>query len=296
MITLTGYRRQRLGFGYSLLAALTFLLAACGNQATARSGPTEDDTRPPSVETRREMDRYAGATRYETAVEIAQHAFPDGASVVYLARADESADALAAGSLPDGPVLLVPSCGELPDVVRDGLERLDPSKVVALGGPSAICDAMLVQAAGPGAPPPPPSESSTGAPPPPSDWNPEPGDDGLSTPSPADFSVSIATVMPEREEAAGDAAATEGYVELRNSGDVVVELNGWYILDSVDNYLSVSQDHSIAPGQTFQVHVGHGTDTPNRHYNGSGSILEASGDVLRLFRSNKDLIHEYRYP
>lgn len=295
MIALTGSRRRRVGLGYSSLAALMLLLTACGNQATAGSGPSEDDATPPTVETRREMDRYAGATRYETAVEIAQHAFPDGASVVYLARADESADALAAGGLSDGPVLLVPRCGELPHVVSDELERLDPSRVVALGGPSAICDDMLVQAAGPGAPPP-PSESGTGAPPPPSDWTPPPGEEGTSTPSPADFSVSIATVMPAREDAGTDAAATDEYVELRNSGEVLVELNGWYILDSVDNYLSVSQDHSIGPGRTFQVHVGSGTDTPNRHYNGSGSMLEASGDVLRLFRGNGDLIHEYRYP
>lgn len=62
----------------------------------------------------------AGPTRIETAVAIARAAFPDGAEVAYLARADQFADAVADGTLTDGPVLLVPSCGELPATVGWG--------------------------------------------------------------------------------------------------------------------------------------------------------------------------------
>lgn len=87
--------------------------------------------------------RLAGATRIETAVAVSQRAFPDGAAAAYLARADDPADAVSAGSLDDGPVLLVPSCGELPQVVAAELVRLAPAEVFAVGGPRAVCDELL---------------------------------------------------------------------------------------------------------------------------------------------------------
>lgn len=96
-----------------------------------------------AAEAVRDTGRVAGADRLGTAVQISRRAFPDGAEVTYLARSDVFADALAAGTLTDGPVLLVPSCGELPSVVRDEIVRLDPGQVLALGGPSAVCDALL---------------------------------------------------------------------------------------------------------------------------------------------------------
>ena len=91
-------------------------------------------------------DRIAGPERIATAVAVSQSAFPDGAAAAYLARADLFADALAAASLRDGPVLLVPSCGDLPPDVATELRRLDPERVAALGGTAAVCDAMLDQA------------------------------------------------------------------------------------------------------------------------------------------------------
>jgi hypothetical protein len=93
-------------------------------------------------------DRLAGDTRYGTAVAISQAAFPDGATVAYLARAVEPlVDALAGGALADGPVLLVPGCGDLPDEVAAEVDRLAPTRVVALGGPAAICDGLVLAAA-----------------------------------------------------------------------------------------------------------------------------------------------------
>jgi hypothetical protein len=87
-----------------------------------------------------------GSNVFETAVLIAQRAFPHGAPVVYLARADNFPDTLAGGALSDGPVLLVPSCGTVPSVVLAEIRRLDPTQVIALGGSSAICDAVLMAA------------------------------------------------------------------------------------------------------------------------------------------------------
>jgi putative cell wall-binding protein len=105
--------------------------------------------------TLRPARRLAGADRYATAVEISRASFPGRAAAVYLARADGFADALAAGSLSAssataGPVLLVPTCGALPDVVRAEIMRLDPPEVVALGGETAVCDGVLTAAAGAG--------------------------------------------------------------------------------------------------------------------------------------------------
>ncbi len=95
----------------------------------------------------RATDRIAGETRIETAVEISKRAYPDGAPAVYLSRANVFADALAAKSLTDGPVLLVPSCSGVPPVVQAEIERLNPERVVALGGQLAVCDATLAEAA-----------------------------------------------------------------------------------------------------------------------------------------------------
>lgn len=92
--------------------------------------------------------RLAGANRYETATAVSRRVFPDGADTVYLAQADLLVDAQSAGALTDGPVLLVPPCDRMPSVVTAEIERLDPSTVVALGGPVSICDDTLTRAAG----------------------------------------------------------------------------------------------------------------------------------------------------
>lgn len=97
----------------------------------------------------RDLGRIAGNDRYTTAVAISQEAFPDGARAVYLARADGFADALAGSALANrGPVLLVPQCGAVPEAVIAEVNRLQPLEVQALGGPGAVCDAVLQQFAG----------------------------------------------------------------------------------------------------------------------------------------------------
>ncbi|MGR0320923.1 cell wall-binding repeat-containing protein [Agromyces sp. ZXT2-3] len=98
------------------------------------------------------VERIAGADRYSTSVAVASVEFPDpfpaGEGTVYLARGDVLADALAAGTLADGPILLVPSCGRAPRSVVDEVARLDPARVVALGGTGAVCSTMLSDVAG----------------------------------------------------------------------------------------------------------------------------------------------------
>jgi putative cell wall-binding protein len=97
----------------------------------------------------RDTDRLSGATRYETSVAISQKEFDQGADVVYVARAfDVLVDAVAGGVLTDGPILLVPQCGDVPAAILTEIDRVDPDEVIALGGAGAVCDATLAQAAG----------------------------------------------------------------------------------------------------------------------------------------------------
>ena len=102
----------------------------------------------------RATSRVAGQSRFETAVAIANREFPDGADTVYLARADLFADAAVGGTVNDGPILLVPSCGTIPQAVLDEIADQGPDRVIAFGGPVAICDATFAQAvaAAPGTP------------------------------------------------------------------------------------------------------------------------------------------------
>lgn len=86
--------------------------------------------------------RLAGSGREATAAAIARESHPEGANQVALARADDFPDALAGGPLvtaADTPLLLSRR-DELSEPTAEALSRLDPEKVVLLGGPAAISD------------------------------------------------------------------------------------------------------------------------------------------------------------
>lgn len=127
----------------ALASALIGLGVGPAPLAQAASVLTSD---PPATETA--TTRLSGGDRYGTALAISRRAFADGADTVYLARGDVYVDALVAGSLTDGPVLLVRPCGALPPGISAEIDRLDPQQVIALGGKGAVCDTTLTQAAG----------------------------------------------------------------------------------------------------------------------------------------------------
>ncbi|GMA38608.1 cell wall-binding repeat-containing protein [Mobilicoccus caccae] len=89
----------------------------------------------------------AGPDRYATSAQLAREAFPHGASRVYLVGGTNGVDAAAAASLADGPLLLVPRCGVLPESTRQAIAEAHPREVVAIGGTAAVCEGMLTQAA-----------------------------------------------------------------------------------------------------------------------------------------------------
>jgi putative cell wall-binding protein len=115
----------------ALAAALLPLLAA-----PADAAHFANDTR-----------RVAGETRFETAVEIAREAFPDGAEDIVLARGDVFADALAgallAGAL-DAPILLT-QVDVLTPGTAEAIGELGATNVWLLGGEAAISDATAQQ-------------------------------------------------------------------------------------------------------------------------------------------------------
>ncbi|WP_256842310.1 cell wall-binding repeat-containing protein [Ornithinimicrobium cryptoxanthini] len=153
----------------ALIAGFASLAIACAPAATALgsppggSGAVEQVTA--AAEAAGELDagaeasaeptattsRLAGSNRYGTAASISKWTFknPGDAHSVYLARGDVFADALAAGVLTDGPVLLVlPGCGAPPTATVNEINRLDPVNVIALGGAASVCEDTLQAAAG----------------------------------------------------------------------------------------------------------------------------------------------------
>ena len=92
--------------------------------------------------------RLAGGDRYTTAAAVAQDSFPAGpVPVVYVATGEAAADALAAGPAADvqgGPVLLV-GRDVVPAATRAELTRLQPQRIVVLGGTAAITEAVTTE-------------------------------------------------------------------------------------------------------------------------------------------------------
>jgi len=84
--------------------------------------------------------------RMLAAVAASRATHPGPVAEVFLLHAEGGPETLTAAAL-NGPVLLVPACGPLPDPVRDELRRLNPSRVTALGGPQSVCDDLLAAAA-----------------------------------------------------------------------------------------------------------------------------------------------------
>lgn len=89
--------------------------------------------------------RRSGPERVATAAAISAATFNPGVPVAYIARSDAFPDALAGGpsaGLGASPILLTLT-GSLPQVTADELDRLQPQRIVVLGGPSAIADVVL---------------------------------------------------------------------------------------------------------------------------------------------------------
>lgn len=84
--------------------------------------------------------RIAGATRYDTAARLVALAFPDTADLVLVATGANFPDALAASAAAakaDAPLLLV-SPTAIPSATRTQLTRMQPKRIVIVGGTAAV--------------------------------------------------------------------------------------------------------------------------------------------------------------
>jgi putative cell wall-binding protein len=93
------------------------------------------------------VNRTAGADRFATSVEVSKASYPDPSTVgtVYVANGISFPDALSGGpaaAQKSGPLLLT-APGYLPSSVHDEIARLHPSKIVVVGGPAVVGDAVV---------------------------------------------------------------------------------------------------------------------------------------------------------
>jgi len=95
------------------------------------------------------VDRLAGGDRIATAIAVSRATY-ETATAVVLARADAFPDALAAAPLAaaaEGPVLLTAGDALSPGVAEE-LDRLDPARVLLLGGEGALAPAVAAAVGG----------------------------------------------------------------------------------------------------------------------------------------------------
>ncbi|HEY5222178.1 MAG TPA: cell wall-binding repeat-containing protein [Microbacteriaceae bacterium] len=98
-----------------------------------------------SPKTVSDVARISGADRYATSVAIAQHGFPSGAPVVFVATGTNYPDALAAGPAAaklGGPLLLTQPTA-LPSSVAAEVQALNPHKIYVVGGTGAVSDSVV---------------------------------------------------------------------------------------------------------------------------------------------------------
>jgi putative cell wall-binding protein/beta-lactamase class A len=91
------------------------------------------------------VERVGGSNRYATSVAVSKKGFPETADVVFIASGENFPDALSAGPAAarhGGPVLLTPRTA-LPDVIRTEIERLNPERIVVVGGTASVSDATV---------------------------------------------------------------------------------------------------------------------------------------------------------
>ena len=86
------------------------------------------------------VTRWSGADRYTTSAVVSRASVPPGVDTLYVASGEDYPDALAAGAVAGAkgsPVLLVRP-GGIPGAVRTELQRLEPDRIIIVGGPSSI--------------------------------------------------------------------------------------------------------------------------------------------------------------
>jgi putative cell wall-binding protein/Tol biopolymer transport system component len=90
------------------------------------------------------VERIGGADRYAASAAVSRATFPTGVPVAYIASGQGFADALPGSAMAgrqSGPVLLVTK-DVVPAVISDELRRLQPGRIVILGGTNTVSDSV----------------------------------------------------------------------------------------------------------------------------------------------------------
>jgi putative cell wall-binding protein len=105
---------------------------------------------PVTIERAITATRVDGADRYAVAAAASAAQFPEGAQVAYVVTGEAFADALSAGpaAAREGGPLLLTRHDELSPETAAELERLQPGRIVVVGGASAVEDGVLDALAG----------------------------------------------------------------------------------------------------------------------------------------------------
>lgn len=91
--------------------------------------------------------RLSGADRYATAVRVSAFSYPNGADTVVLVSGQDYPDAVSAAPLAAklrAPLLLTPT-GSIAAATLNEIKRLDPSRVIVVGGTGVVSNRVLTQ-------------------------------------------------------------------------------------------------------------------------------------------------------
>ena len=130
IITTAAYTAAGIGVAYDATSGRTYWTGIF------IAGPPPPPPPPPPVD----PNRISGVDRYATAAETSAANFAPGVSVVYVGSGQAFPDALSGASAAgksDAPVLIVQD-GLLPMSTAQELARLQPGRIVLLGGTSAV--------------------------------------------------------------------------------------------------------------------------------------------------------------
>lgn len=122
---------------------LVYTYAFAGDPAKTFNGGTASYQGPAQASSG--VTRIGGADRYVVSAGVSAATFAPGVPVAYVATGAVFPDALSAGPAAahnGGPVLLT-TRDQLPAVIASELSRLKPQRIVVVGGPASVSDAVL---------------------------------------------------------------------------------------------------------------------------------------------------------
>jgi putative cell wall-binding protein len=127
----------------SAMGRMDYWYAFAGNPAASFANPGAPPA--PSAPSSLDVVRYAGSDRYATAAAVSAASFAQGPTVAYVATGANFPDALAgsaAAAVSGAPILLVTATA-VPTATANELARLQPGRIVVLGGSGVVSDAVL---------------------------------------------------------------------------------------------------------------------------------------------------------